>query len=310
MQKVDVMRCKLREIWEEQNRQQVDFSMDPKAMSDVRKDVVSKELMLGLYEEVAKLARCSTHYKAHILKSPKIDKANVAEAVVDVLKYTIAIGQLYGLSDEDVYEAFLRKTEVIKDRAKGEQLELERNTKVLLFDVDNVIADLTDWDKNLKAARGGAVEGMTDKLVDMLESLKETFYREGGFLNLEPIPGAVEGLKELRSYGWKIVLITARPYWQYSRIYADTVCWFKKYGIEYDLLLFNKDKAEAIYEFIFPAKPAFLVEDREKHVIEVAELGVKVLLVSYPYNEGVAEGELVKRVNNWREIVEEIGKPK
>ena len=303
------MICKLSEMWKEQYKQQIDFSMDPKAMSDTRKDDVSKELVLGLYEESSKLARCSTHYKAHILKSPKIDKENVAEAIVDVLKYAIAIGQLYGLSDEDVYEAFLRKTEVIRDKAKGERLELERNTKVILFDVDNVIADLTDWDRNLKAARGGAVEGMTDKLVDMLESLKETFYREGGFLDLKPVSGAVEGLRELRSYGWKIVLITARPHWQYSRIYADTVCWFKKYGIEYDLLLFNKDKAEAIYEYVFPAKPSYLVEDREKHVVEVSELGVKVLLLSYPYNEGVVEGEMVKRVNNWREIVNAIGKP-
>lgn len=304
------MNCRFREIWEEQYKQQVDFSMDPRSMSDTRKGVVSKELLLGLNEEVAKLARCSTHYKSHILRSSRISKIDVSEAVVDVIKYVIAIGQLYGLTDEDVYDAFIRKTEVIRDKAKGERFELERNTKVLLFDIDNVIADLTDWDRNLKSARGEIIEGMTDKLVDMLESLKETFYIHGGFLNLEPIPGSVEGMAELRSYGWKIVLITARPYWKYSRIYADTVCWLKKYGIEYDLLLFNKDKAEAIYEFIFPAKPSFLVEDREKHVIEVTELGVKVLLLSYPYNESVGESELVKRVYNWREIIDVIGKPK
>jgi hypothetical protein len=303
------MACKLNSMWKLQEEQQADFNLDPKAMSPIGKDSVAMKLLLGLNEEVAKLARCSSHYKLHILKSPAIDKRNVSDAVVDIMKYVISIAQLYGLSDEDIYDSFYRKTEVVRDKAKGERLELERNTKVLLIDIDNVLADLTDWDKGLKRAKGEDVVGMGDKIVEMIESMKKTFYQDGGFLTLKTVEGASVGLKKLREYGWKIVLVSARPYWQYQRIHADTVQWLRDNDMEYDLLLFNKDKAEAIYESIFPAMPSYMIEDREKHAIEVSELGVKVLLLSYPYNESAKENRLVRRVNSWDEIIKIIGKP-
>lgn len=301
-------KCRLKEMWRKQAEQQAGFNMDPQAMTDIARTIASKDLCLGVYEEVTELAGYIASYKEHLLKAARIEKVNVADCVVDVIKYALAAGQLYGVTDDDIYESFLRKSEVVRDRARGERLELESNTPVLVVDVDNVIADLTDWDKNLRKARGDS-EGMNEKVVDVLESMKDTFYKEGGFTKLKPIPGAVEGVRELRGYGWKIVLISARPYWQYKRIHADTVLWLREIGLEYDLLMFNKDKAEAIYEFIFPARPSYLVEDREKHVLEVSELGIRVLLLDYPYNEGVKDTELITRVRGWDEIVKIIGKP-
>lgn len=304
------MKDKLEIIWDIQSIQQADFNMDPKAMSPVGRISSSKDLNLGLLEEVAKLSSRTACYKAHILKAFPIDKTNIIEAVVDVFKYTVAIAQVFGISHDEVYEEFIRKTEIVSDKARGERLELESKTPVLVFDIDNVIADLTEWDEKLKKVRNiGAVDGTEKHVVDVLEGLKETYYKDGGFLRLKTIPGARKGIKELRKRGWKIVLVTARPYWQYKRIYADTVCWLKDNNIEYDLLLFNKDKAEAIYESIFPATPAYVVEDREKHVIEVVDLGIKVLLFSWPWNKGIKESKLITRVNDWEGIVNEIGYP-
>ena len=147
---------------------------------------------------------------------------------------------------------------------------------------------------------------MNDRTVQLLESLKEDFYRGGGFRDMPPIPGAVEGMRALREMGYKIILVTARPYWQYKRLYADTMYWLKQHDIVYDGILFEKDKAEAIYEHIFPARPKFFIEDRDKHALEVAGIGVPVLLLNYPHNDHIAETELIKRVADWPAIIEAV----
>lgn len=289
------------EMWNRQVEQQESFNLDPTAMDAVGKARTAKDLALGLYEEASELSRDVTRFKAHILKGKPVERVNVADEAADVLKYTIAIAQLYGVTAQELYEAFSRKTDVVADRAKGERLDLEVNTKLIISDLDNCIADLSEWQDELNKSRGEAP--MNDRTVKLLESLKEDFYRGGGFSNLPAIKGAKEATAELRRLGYKIVLITARPYWQYKRLYADTLMWLKDNQITYDLLLFNKDKAEAIYEHIFPARPVFFVEDREKHAREVSGIGIPVMLLDWDYNRDIKDGKLIKRVKGWAEIV-------
>lgn len=303
---VQMMTDKLDAMWEAQQDQQEAFNLDPRGMNSMTRAQTAKDLALGLFEEAAELAKVVANYKAHILKTPAVEKVNVADGVVDVLKYSISIAQLYGLSEKDIFDSFLSKSRVVTDRAKGERLELERNTPLIIVDVDNVVADLSGWQDQLVESRGGAP--MNDRTVKLLESLKEDFYRDGGFRKLPPIDGASEGLEALRQAGWKIVLISARPYWQYKRVYSDTIEWLAHHDMVYDLILFNKDKAEAIYEHIFPARPAYFIEDRVKHATEVAGIGVPVLLLDWSYNQDVPDSDLIKRVKNWSEIVEHIGK--
>ena len=299
---------KWNEMWKRQHEQQVAFNLDPHGMNALVKAQVAKDLSLGLYEEVSELSKIVGHYKAHVLKTPPIEKVNVADGAADVLKYLISIAQLYSVTAEELFQAFVRKSNVVDDRAKGERLELERDTKLIIVDVDNVIADLSGWQSKLNEARGGAP--MNDRTVQLLESLKEDFYRDGGFLHLPPIDGAADGLKAISEAGWKIVLISARPYWQYKRVYGDTVEWLQKHGMTYDLILFNKDKAEAIYEHIFPARPSYFIEDREKHAKEVAGIGVPVLLLDWDYNRDIEENGLITRMADWPAIVKHVDSPK
>jgi hypothetical protein len=294
------------DMWNIQESQQKEFGLDPASMSQISKCQTAKDMILGMMEELVELSGRMTQYKAHVLKDPKMERVNVLDGVVDIVKYAIICGQLSGVTSEEVYQAFVRKSRVVSDKARGERLELERHTKVVIVDIDGVLADLSEWDKKVSEHKTPMVN---DKTVSMIESLKEDFYRDGGFLRLEPVNGAKEGLIELRARGWKIVLISARPYWQYKRVYSDTVVWLGENGMVYDLLLFNKDKAEAIYEYIFPAKPSYMVEDKEKHAKEVAGLGVEVLLVDWPYNQGLEDTDLITRVVNWKQIVDKIGYP-
>ncbi len=297
-------------MWKLQRDQQKFLNLDPITMSEDKKYGIAKDLLLGLYEKIAKLAKNSTHYKLHVLKPPNVDRLNIIDSVVDIIKYTFIISQLYGIGIDEIYKGFIRKTEVIYDKTIGERLKFNRNSNVVAVDIDNVIADLSVWGESLKKAKDGWPDGMEDKMIDVIESMKTIFYKEGGLLKLEPIDGSIEGLKKIKSNGWIIVLITARPCWQYKIIRSDTIRWLKYHDIKYDLLLFNKDKSEAIRERIFPGKVSYLIEDKEKHAIEVSEIGIRTLLLSNFNNELVKESGYIKKVENWQQIVEIIGEPK
>jgi hypothetical protein len=300
----------LKHMYEAQMVQQKDFNLDPAVMNDFRRIDVAKDMILGLHEEVVKLASYACHYKAHVLRSDEIRIGSVADAVADVVKYSFVLAQLFGINEIELYDAYMRKTDVVADKARGERVKFISGMPVLIFDLDNVIADLTCWDNNIRSAKTGTVDGKKKNMVEYLESMKREFYTEGGFTRISEICGARDGLKELKRRGWCIVIISARPVWQYKQVYSDTVRWLREKDIAYDLLLFNKDKAEAIYEKIFPAVPAYLVEDRIKHVLEVAELDIPVLVMSYPHNAELKETDKIIRVNCWNQILDIIGEPK
>lgn len=288
-------------LWELQRQQQVEFGLEPDSMPTHERERLLKDLCLGLYEEAQELAREAASHKGHLLKQRPTEKVNVLDEVVDVLKYTITIAQVYDIAPAELYDAFIRKGQVVRDRARGTRLELEKHTKLIISDLDGCIADLSGFQGQLNEARGGAP--MNDGMVAALEGLKAQFYRDGGFRHCPVIPGAKEALEQMSRWGYKIVIITARPYWQYKRLYGDTLAWLKENGLKHDLLLFNKDKSEAVYEFIFPAKPVAFIEDRDKHALELVNIGVRVLLMDNAGNRTIPEHPYIHRMAGWTEIL-------
>jgi hypothetical protein len=82
--------------------------------------------------------------------------------------------------------------------------------------------------------------------------------------------------------------------------------WLAKNGIGYDLLLFGRDKAEIIRDYISPAVPRYFIEDRAKHALEIAELGISVLLMDIPANSGLSPSPFITRVKDWQEITRRV----
>jgi len=72
------------------------------------------------------------------------------------------------------------------------------------------------------------------------------------YADLEPLPGAVERIRELRAAGHYIIIVTARHMATCEgnlgkvirRIGKVTLDWLDKYGIEYDEMYFGKPNAE------------------------------------------------------------------
>lgn len=296
------MADRLVEIWQAQKEQQSELGMDPRHMNDVDRRRATTDLVMLLHEEASELGRIVSTHKRHLLASPRIDPHNVAEEVADILKTAVAIAQLHGLQVHDVVEAIRRKTRVVRSKAEGERMQLQRSTRLLCVDMDDVISDLASWGQQLKEYRDGYEPGK--HVWDILEAHKDEFYQDGRFRNMPPVDGAPTAMRTIKELGWTIVIVTARPQWQYKRLYADTLEWLDQHEVPHDHVLFNKDKVEAVHTHLAPAWPRAFIEDHPRNATALADAGIPVLLFDRPHNAGVPESDLIRRVRGWGEVLE------
>lgn len=290
---------RLSDIWKIQADQQRELGLDPAELSDVQRRRLADDLVIQLHEEATEIGRLSSAYKRHVLRSPRVAASAVADECADVLKTLVAAAQLYDVTPSELFEAFQRKTEAVAAKHRGELLALEHDTRVFCTDLDDVVCDLSPFRDEL----GLIGRDLTpSQKLSVNEKLKAEFYEGGRFREMEPIAGAAEALRFLSGVGFRIVVITARPQWQYKRLYADTICWLKEHEIPVDLLLFHRNKVEALYEHVVPAWPLAFVEDHERNARDLSGAGVNVILYDQPHNEGLALPG-VKRAFNWEEIL-------
>jgi uncharacterized HAD superfamily protein/NTP pyrophosphatase (non-canonical NTP hydrolase) len=299
---VFVKRDSFKDMWREQLAQQKSLGLDPRTMSSVARRGAESDLMLLLHEEVSELQRAATHYKRHILAPETASPGDVADEIADVLKTTLAIAQLYGLDALDVVNAFHRKTNVTYARASQQKMALESSTKVVCVDMDDVICDLAPFRHELARLRAEA--SSDEASLRASESFKDQWYRAGRFADMRPIDGARNALEIIAQLGYKIVIITARPQWQYKRIYGDTLEWLQLHRIPHDLILFNKDKVEAVFEHVTPAWPVAFVEDHERNARALSAVGIDVLLYDQPHNRDFPETENVNRIDGWQDVLD------
>ena len=289
----------LEQMWEDQDDLQGEIGLDPRHMSDVDRAAEIKNLILGLHEEVTELGRATANYKRHVLRAPVLDVGNVTEQLADCFKYLITIAQMYGVTRQALVNVFHEKSQVVLDRARGERTQLEKGTRLVCVDLDDCVVNLAEWPKQLNELHGG-----TPRLHHrLLEEYKDEFHSSGRFRELPAIEGARDGLHALKAAGYTIVIVTARPYWQFKRIYADTLYWLDKHDIPRDLLLFDRDKVEVVHRALAPAWPIAFIEDHPRNALALASARIHVLLYDQEHNKTVPEGEYITRVRDWNDIL-------
>lgn len=292
----------LRAIWQSQAEQQM-LWYNTENLTDEERSRICQELLLGLYEEAGELARYADVRRYHLLHRPASVKSNVIDQGVDVLKYLVSVLQLHGATAEEFAAAFKTKTRIVRDRWDQQHVELTHDTRLIITDLDGCVVDMAEFESHINGLRDRD-DADPAEMTAALEEVKERFYIHGGFQSLPPLPGAVDALRQIREFGYKLVIVTARPYWLYRRLYGDTMRWCDDNGVSYDAIIFGKDKAEVVTEQIHPARPTWFIEDRKKHCIELTDIGVPVLLYDTPRNRDMPDHPLVRRVMSWPDIVE------
>lgn len=186
--------------------------------------------------------------------------------------------------------------------------KLENTDKICGIDLDGVLVDYPKcWLDfiNLKTGRNfkNLLEAKASLSYNEYRFLKH-YYRASGYKrNLPAKPNATEFIQKLKEKEYKIFILTARPFDKYENLFADTIHWLQQYKIDFDGILFGKDKhIQILYHF---PKLNFMVEDHRGIANLVANWNYKVFLLSNEYNIGEIHQNVI-RVNNLLEILEYI----
>lgn len=296
----------LQDLFDTQSAQQKELDVSPAALTDVERREVVRDLILCLQEETGDVQKAAMiPYKGHLLDAPRVEgSANVCDALVDVAKIVIALAELHGISHEAFADAFMLKTRVISARARASKAKLRDSERVVCVDLDDVVADLDSFREEMARALGAG--GLAAGDLSASEAIKEEWYSRGGFRELSPISGAVDGLLGLKELGCRIVYVTARPQWQFKRIAGDTIWWLDHIGAPHDLVLYGKDKLELVYTSICPAWPLAFIEDHERNAKQLAAARIPVLLFDRPHNRHVQESDSMTRVLDWQGVLSHV----
>lgn len=296
-------------FWGEQYKQQQLWHDWPN-MGPAEREALIKDLLLHMHEEMHDVQRLMDQSRYHLLKRrDKLDSSNLAAAGVDVFKLLIALMQLGGVNAADFESAWKQVTQAVGDKWRWEQDEMAE-CHVLFCDIDGCIAEYTPAFQFYLAQNGFSEPEHINR--PDLEPVKDAFHSGGGFRVLEPIPLAVQTLNQWRNCAnsdeWakrRLVLVTARPYKRYRRIYTDTVDWCKAQHLKFDHILFEHDKAEAV-RLVQPAKIVAHIEDRGKHALEVAHTGVTVFKLPFAAPEERIYHNNIIQVADWAEIARRL----
>lgn len=256
--------------------------------------------------------------KPHRKEVKTIIESNLLEEWIDIFKYWLCLGRLFCFSPEDFIKEYMRKSDVVMQRFQQERQLEYAGKRVVGVDIDGVLADypksFVDFinielgtNFNIEQVQGYDIPTALGIPTEMGLALKNK-YREDGMKRFIPvIKGAKEALDFFRQEGKTIVLLTARPYKKYKRIFADTQEWLNNNSLVFDSILWDDDKNIRLLREVGAENIDFFVEDRADQANKIAALGIDCYLVDAPYNKDVKwlhPG--VTRVKNIQEVMAEV----
>ena len=272
---------------------------------------------LALMREVGEVLD-TVNWKIHRNEKKDLIRSNTLEEMVDVLKYWMSLVQLHGFTYEEIYEEYFRKSAVVEQRHKQELQDIiDSNDKIVGVDIDGVLADYPrSFVEFINQELGTNHNPDEVKNYDIYEELgidtelgvklKDKYRQSGQKRYIPVIDGAKEMLEGLREDGYKIVILTARPYKKYNRIFPDTMEWLKKNGLVFDAIIFDEEKEERLLKEFGTNRVEFFIDDVVKNANAISNLGGKCLLVDRPYNQGADLKKNVTRVGSIKEVLDHV----
>jgi uncharacterized HAD superfamily protein len=263
-----------------------------------------KQRVLDMIDQSVKLLN-EFDWKSHVLDK-KEHLYDAQEQLIDVQKYLIGFAISLGMTPNDWIDMFKNKSTILDTRWSQKELSLNKRVNVAVLDIDGVIMNYDEAyskfleSKGLKRTIYHRTSYSFHSIYGISKEQDEDYYDEfissGGLLNCEPYDYIYGVINYLKSSNVIIALVTARPSWKYKRVIIDTILSLKKHGIEYNLIYSDKDKADVIINKIYPANVICVVEDRDKHAIEVSHLGIKTFLINKSYNKGLTNTSNLIRI--------------
>lgn len=276
-----------------------------------QKQAQTKEYILCLIKEATEILD-EINWKQHKLNKQKILEDNIIEESIDSWKFLLNIIQLWGFDHNKFYDEFERKSIVVAQKFEQEKLlKFSNKENIAICDIDGILYPwpetflefITEREFNpFNEVRFNNLEEF-EKYFDLKKQLelKDAYRKSGIKANADVVDGAIEFTYKLKELGYTIILVTARPYQKYQRIYADTLQWLNKHDIKFDAIIWNEDKEKYLIENFPSAK--FIIEDDYKNALKLSNAGFKVFLKNTIYNENFnIENTKISRFDKFEEI--------
>lgn len=264
-----------------------------------------------LMDEVYEMLR-ETSWKNHRKDKPYMIESNMKEEWIDIFKYWLSIGLVWDFDPKDLIEEYFRKSEVVEQRYKQEkQLDFESG-KIAGIDIDGVLAKYPEHFLDFINREVGTdlkVEDLDDYNIyealdmpkELTKKLKDKFRQTGEKRFIPVFDKAKDFLKTIKENGYHIVLLSARPYKKYKRIFADTKEWLEKNELVHDAILWDEDKCNRLIREFGDDSVKFFVEDNLENANDVSET-TKVYLIDRSYNQGEINKNVI-RVDSYEQIL-------
>lgn len=278
----------------------------------------TKEYVLYLGVETGEfLKELPLIWKAHRgTQDLSYSRSNMLTEWIDIYKYWLSLGLVWGFSPEEFVEEFRRKSMVVEQKFKQERIRdfIQPDKKIVGVDIDGVLAEyplsfLNFVNKELgtsytiEQVKAYNIAECLGLPLEQVMELKHK-YRETGQKRFIPLcSGAREFLVWLEAQGYAIVLLTSRPFDKYKRILPDTMEWLLINDLPYDALMFDENKNERLLKEFGPERLAFFVDDVSKYANSIADLGVRCYLINKPYNLNDFNPGNVVRIDSLQELV-------
>ena len=261
--------------------------------SDDRKRDISKDLALNAYNSINKM-----------IKKMRVDNGLPHEddlifSSIDVLRYVMSMLNLWDISPEEVSTAFLLKDIFLDIDHKTNSKNWE-GQPVVIVDIDDVLAefrqpfsDFLKQEYNVEADVESSQYFFVQEILDAPGNLNpekvfENFVSNNQFRLLPVIEGAKQFLSDLRTKGYWIQLLTARPK-KDLKIFYDTYYWLGLTDLCFDRVDFSPEKLRWCMnsEYYDSGAIAFAVDDSPKHALEYAKHGICVKVPIKSYNKSI-----------------------
>ena len=280
-------------------------------MTEWRRDRCTQELALCAHAEISSLVS-ATKYKKHHKNQidQKPDMGRILFESVDIVRYVMAIMNLWNINDVDFENAFKRKDVYLNARKRIEKNEWA-GEPVAIIDMDDVIVDFRKGFSKWLEENYQVNADVESKEYYFIDALREKdlnpeitfleFVADNGFASLQPVNRAREFLLDLKDQGYWIHILTARPDDNLYCLY-DTYYWLEKNNMHFDDISFSTEKFRwcAQSKYYDSNSIKFAIDDSPKHALDYTKHGMKCYVPEKSYNEEVWNSSGIKSFKSFK----------